>query len=108
MRSSGTDDNFVWVEWTGMGPGYPPKPPVWETFSVSYYHNLLAGRALPRFTKAVNSSSVLETTSYTSLVPVGKCSAVLLYDIIKNGTHHGFSMRIDIHADAGGETGIHC
>jgi len=106
--TGGSDDNHVWVEWSGLGPGYPPKTPVWEAFSVSYVHNLLASRALPRFTAAVNTTAGFETTSYTSLVAVGKCAAVLLYDLIKNGTHHGFSMRLNIHMDAGGEAGIHC
>ena len=45
----------------------------------------------------------------TSLVQVGLCSAVVLYDLIDpRGNHHGFSMRLDLHLDKGGEAGIHC
>ena len=50
MKNNGTNDNLLWIEWTGLGPGYPPKPPVWDMYSISYFHNKLAARALPRFT----------------------------------------------------------
>jgi hypothetical protein len=68
-----------------------------------------------KFSNGVNgtSSKYTYTTAYTSLVKVAKCKAVLLYDLAvgegKDGQKFvGYSMQIDLHIDAGGETGVHC
>ena len=93
----------------------PPATPVWDEYSISYQHNLLAGPSQPKFDPKLNSSSGRAgtyTSAYTSLVQVGRCQAVLLYDLVdttgSSKQHFGFSMQIDIHMDRGGEAGIHC
>jgi hypothetical protein len=124
MKNNGTDDNDLWISWRGAK--YPAVPPLWEHYSVSYWHNVLSPANVPKFTAAVNSTTgARETSAYTALVPVGRCSAVLLYGLQtaaataagevrrsgKLGTAKGglgFAMRIEIHLDEGGEAGVHC
>lgn len=77
-------------------------------FSISYQHNRFNNAV--QFNPKLNSSTEETFTSaYTSLVQVGKCNAVLLYDVVDaQKKHFAYSIQIDIHMDRGGEAGIHC
>ena len=50
------------------------------------------------------------TSGQTRVVPVAKCSVVVLYDVVDGagGGLRSFAMRVDLHLDAGGEAGVHC
>eukprot|EP00039_Didymoeca_costata_P001094 m.49677 g.49677 ORF g.49677 m.49677 type:complete len:372 (-) comp10623_c0_seq3:173-1288(-) len=69
MRNIGTDDVFMWVDWSGMR-GNPTPSPEWEKFSISYYHNKLAPSSMTKFPSNTNSSKVTVTSAYTALVQV--------------------------------------
>ena len=116
---SQTFDNNLWVNFAGI-KGYPPSRPLpaWEMWAVSYLHNSLTPASAPKFTKEVNETTgngypgyvgYAETSSYTSLQQVDKCSFVLFYTLrLKSVGAQAYSMRVDIHANEGGEAGIHC
>ena len=89
--------------------GYPISTvqPKWQKLSISYLHNKLALPGQPKFPPAVNHSGT-ESSCYTSLVPVGRCSAVVLYDLLDGADRMAFSLRLDFHQDVDGEIGIHC
>ena len=152
MKNNGSDDNLLWVDWTGAA--FPASAPQWEMYALSYYHNKLALPGTPKFTAAVNdtkapaetaacayavaavdptfllprahcafechplwqftqfllSASTVLVVADTALIQTGLCSAVVLYDLTNSHSagRHGFSMRIDIHLDEGGEAGVHC
>ena len=118
---SQTFDNNLWVNFEGIRGYPPPRPlPPWQMFSVSYLHNSLTPKNAPKFTDEVNKTTepgrhypgyvgYAETSSYTSMQRVGKCSFVLYYILrLKSIGSQAYSMRVDIHASEGGETGIHC
>jgi hypothetical protein len=116
---SQTFDSNLWVNFAGI-KGYPPSRPLppWEMWAVSFLHNSLTPASEHKFTKQVNETSgpgypgyvgFAETSSYTSLQPVGKCSFVLFYMLRPNRHYCGvYSMRVDLHVNEGGETGLHC
>jgi hypothetical protein len=79
-----TRDIFLWVSWDGMGT-------TWHPFSLSYEHNMRVPPSLA-FSAAVNSTSGRATTSYTSLLPRGPDSAVIVY----NGDTGIFSMTVTV------------
>merc|ERR1712151_232547 len=102
-------DNLLWVDWNGAA--FPATEPQWEMFALSYYHNLLAPPGTPKFTPGVNDTSLPDQTSaYTAVIPTGRCSAVVLYDLLTHprSSGFGFSMRVEFQFDAGGEIGAHC
>lgn len=65
-------DVRVWLNADGMGE-------TWETYSITYWHNALVGNASLLFTPAVNNSASRESTSYTSIMPMGPNRGLLTY-----------------------------
>ena len=92
-----TDDNDVWVSWDGDGSNR------WERHALSGVHNAGAARtgALTYDAWRVNGTRVAtlehrQTCAYTWLLAVGGSAALVGYDLIENGTKHGYAMRIDV------------
>eukprot|EP01052_Picozoa_sp_SAG31_P009915 SAG31_NODE_531_length_14413_cov_7.712659_17_plen_688_part_00 len=79
-RSSHNYDNVLWVSWDGWGTE-------WETFSLSYRHNLGLSPSAPpshRYTDRTNSTwkqacKARESSAATSLFQVGEEDFVVLY-----------------------------
>ena len=124
LLSGGAGDPSLSIDWQVMSVqtlraiincgaqgmvGYPISTvlPKWQKLSISYLHNKLALPGHPKFSPAVNRSGT-ESSCYTSLVPVGRCSAVVLYDLFDGADRMAFSLRLDFHQDVDGEIGIHC
>ena len=84
---------------------------VYEKFSVSFWHNRLwKGQARFLFNEAVNDTHHpgFMTQAYTSLLPAGNNSVVLIYNMYPNASYvrsggsnggAGFAMRITLKTD---------
>jgi hypothetical protein len=82
--SGNTVDNFLWVQ-SGVADA---DAAAWVRYSLSYQHNKLwKGDPALRFSSAVNQSHpfAFETQSYTSVVPVGPTTVVVLYNKYTDG-----------------------
>lgn len=101
----GTKDVSLWVNWQGTVSANA----VYEKFSVSFWHNKLwRGQERFRFNEAVNDThhQGFMTQAYTSLLPAGNDSVVLVYNMYPNASYvrsggsnggAGFAMRITVH-----------
>ena len=83
-------DVLLWVNDDGMGTA-------WVEYSLSYWHNVLESNPELQFTAHVNSTSGhRQTTSYTSLLRTGPSSALVTYNMQRDGTPgYVFSMPFD-------------
>lgn len=71
---------LLWVNDDGMGT-------TWVEYSLSYWHNMLEATPALKFTSQVNSTSGhRQTTSYTSLLRTGPSSALVTYNMQRDGT----------------------
>ena len=76
----------------------------WKPFSISYWHNRLAGPEIKALFTARINATWEESTAYTSIVSCGQGCAVVLYDVAadglnvfdKNATRYAFSMRMHV------------
>jgi hypothetical protein len=73
MKNNGSDDNLLWVDWTGAK--FPAAAPQWETYALSYYHNKLALPGTPKFTAAVNDTKAPAQTA--ACAHTGSCLLLL-------------------------------
>jgi len=118
-RSSSSSDNLsLWVDWLG-DQGYPAPAPKVTPYSLSYLHNAMAQAPLPQFPASANdtSSAGWRAGGLTTLLQSGggsdggaACSAVVFYGVPggSGSSVAAMALRIELHLDAGGETGVHC
>ena len=92
---------LLWISEDAMGTE-------WTVHSLSSIHNQLTS-ASQHFSVGVNRSDLVppfgaqytETTAYTSLVPIGNSSALVIYGKNKPGSRGGktYSMQLDLKSD---------
>jgi hypothetical protein len=78
-------DIVLWVNEAGDGEDWIPH-------SISYWHNILEPDTSLHFTPSINTSSVRQSTSYTSLMRTGDDSGFLVYPQSLNGKNRAFAM----------------
>lgn len=86
-------DTTLWTNEAGDGQE-------WLPYSLSYWHNLLEPDDDLHFTPSINTSSVRQSTSYTSLIKTGDASGFVIYPQSLNGKDTAFAMPFSFGAPA--------
>eukprot|EP01048_Picozoa_sp_COSAG05_P012321 COSAG05_NODE_1223_length_5468_cov_31.139877_2_plen_247_part_00 len=96
-------DNHLWLNRKGDGE-------LWHRFSLSYFHNLLGGSAIPKYSEEVNCTKDgvrlpkcddKQTLGYTSLLRLSNSSGLVVYSLNSRKCPCAYSMRISLRG--GGE-----
>jgi len=105
----GPAENHMWVNQKGDLVD-------WEKISLSSHHNALAPADMPKYSVDVNCTakngtrmekcSDRETLGYTSLLPTGNSSGVVVYNLNSRKCPCAYSMRFSVQADVAMVPGV--